>query len=415
MKMHRLLLGLSLSLSFIPSLTNPVFAAPTTTTATTTTSTAEGNSNNQAVLADTRTEGHSLEGTYESAMVKEVKTTTQTNPNGGQQVRTYVIQYLSGPLKGKTADLSSDVSSNPYALDPRPGDKVLIFLQADPNGGEPHAFLESFDRRNAIYTLIALFVLTMVLLAGWQGLKVAASIFISVMLIGFVLIPSFLKGLNPVPIALILIALFSGISSVFAMGWNRKSLVTVIGTVGGTLTAYLIASIFADWAHLNGLSTEEDRLFFDKNPTLNPRGLLFAGIIIASMGIVEDVAVSIASGIMEVRQANPRLTFKELFRSGMIVGRDHMSALANTLIFAYVGASISTLLLYTQYGGSWGKFLNFDSVVDEIIRALAGTIGLVFTVPITALLGAWFALKSTRGRLDPVKEASGYRPKDMAP
>jgi len=348
-------------------------------------------------------------------MVKEVKTTTQTNPNGGQQVRTYVIQYLSGPLKGKTADLSSDVSSNPYALDPRPGDKVLIFLQADPNGGEPHAFLESFDRRNAIYTLIALFVLTMVLLAGWQGLKVAASIFISVMLIGFVLIPSFLKGLNPVPIALILIALFSGISSVFAMGWNRKSLVTVIGTVGGTLTAYLIASIFADWAHLNGLSTEEDRLFFDKNPTLNPRGLLFAGIIIASMGIVEDVAVSIASGIMEVRQANPRLTFKELFRSGMIVGRDHMSALANTLIFAYVGASISTLLLYTQYGGSWGKFLNFDSVVDEIIRALAGTIGLVFTVPITALLGAWFALKSTRGRLDPVKEASGYRPKDMAP
>jgi uncharacterized membrane protein len=77
----------------------------------------------------------------------------------------------------------------------------------------------------------------------------------------------------------------------------------------------------------------------------------------------------------------------------MIIGRDHMGALANTLVFAYVGGSLSTLLLYSQYGGSWAKFLNFDSVVDEVIRSLAGTIGLIFTVPITALLAAWFALR----------------------
>ncbi len=119
-----------------------------------------------------------------------------------------------------------------------------------------------------------------------------------------------------------------------------------------------------------------------------------AGIIIASMGVVEDVAVSIASGVEEVREANPTATFKALFRSGMVIGRDHMGALANTLVFAYVGGSLSTLLLYTQYGGSWAKFINFDSVVDEIIRSLAGTIGLVFTVPITALLAAWFAVRS---------------------
>lgn len=139
-----------------------------------------------------------------------------------------------------------------------------------------------------------------------------------------------------------------------------------------------------------------DRLFFTKNPQLDPRGLLFAGIIIAAMGVVEDVAVSIASGVMEVREANPRLGFKELFRSGMVVGRDHMGALANTLVFAYVGASLSTLLLYSQYGGSWAKFMNFDLVVDEVVRSLAGTIGLVFTVPITALLAAWAARRTTQ-------------------
>ena len=189
--------------------------------------------------------------------------------------------------------------------------------------------------------------------------------------------------------AIILSGIFTLVSGGFSLGWNRKTYVTAIGTMGGALVAYLISWIFADWAHLNGLSTEEDRLFFDKNPGLNPRGLLFAGIIIASAGVVEDVAVSIASGIAEVKRANPRLSFRQLFQAGMTIGNDHMSALANTLIYAYVGGSLSTLLLYTQFGGSWLKFVNFDSVVDEVIRSLSGTIGLVFTVPITALLTAW--------------------------
>ena len=155
------------------------------------------------------------------------------------------------------------------------------------------------------------------------------------------------------------------------------------------MVAYAVSWIFADWAHLSGLATEEDRMFFDKNPLLHPRGLLFAGIIVASAGVVEDVAVSIVSGVAEVRKANHRLSMRELFTAGMVIGKDHMAALANTLVYAYVGGSLSTLLLYKQFGGSWLKFINFDSIVDEIVRSLSGTIGLIFTVPITALLAAW--------------------------
>lgn len=340
-------------------------------------------------------------------MVIRSSSIIQTTPNGAQQLKSYEIQYLSGSLKGTTQTISSDITSDPYGLDPQPGDKVLIFLQANPEGGAPLAYLESFDRRAAIYWLIGLFVLTLVFLAGWQGFKIATSILLSILLIGFILIPTFLRGLNPIPIAFILVALLATISSVLSIGWNKKSLVTIIGTIGGVAVAYLVSVVFAHWAHLSGLSTDEDRLFFDKNPTLNPQGLLFAGVAIASLGVVEDVAVSIASGVMEVRQANARLGFKELFRSGMIIGRDHMGALANTLVFAYVGGSLSTLLLYTQFGGSWAKFLNFDSVVDEVIRSLAGTIGLIFTVPITAVLAAWFALR-TRPVKDLIHAAQGW-------
>ncbi len=342
------------------------------------------------------------DGQYERAIIESVKQNEQTTAAGGRQVEAYTIRFLSGSLKDQTREIVNDVGSNPYGIQPRLGDKVVIFIQSSADVGQSF-FIEGYDRRAAMIWLIILFVVTLVVLAGWQGLKVALSILISIALIGYVLIPAFLRGVNPIPVAIILSGIFTLVSSGLATGWNRKTYVTAIGTMGGALVAYFISWIFADWAHLSGLSTEEDRLFFDKNPSLNPRGLLFAGIIIASAGVVEDVAVSIASGIAEVKRANPRLTFRQLFKAGMTIGNDHMSALANTLVYAYVGGSLSTLLLYTQFGGSWLKFINFDGVVDEVIRSLSGTIGLVFTVPITALLMAWVFQK----RQVTQEEASG--------
>lgn len=341
-------------------------------------------------------------GTYESARVLGARLDTATSTRAGQLRQLYDVEFRGGKLNGQKQTLSSDVESNPYQLEPRTGDRVVVLVQPDERG-EMHYYLEGFDRRVSLAWLTVLFVLTLVLLAGKQGLKVAFSIILSVLIIGWVLIPAFLKGANPVPIAMLLAGVLTFLSTGLSTGWNRQSLVTAVGTLGGTIVAYIISLVFANWSHLSGLSTEEDRMFFDQNSLLNPQGILFAGIIIAAMGVVEDVAVSIASGVEQVHRANPHLSFKERFTAGMAVGRDHMSALANTLIFAYVGGSLSTLLLYTQYRGSWLKFLNFDTVTDEVIRSLAGTIGLVFTVPITALLAAWIVNKK---RLE-TKKVSG--------
>ncbi len=335
-------------------------------------------------------------GAYESGRVLATRIETVTSTTSGEQRKLYDVELRSGDAKGTRVTITSDVSANPYQLDPREGDRVVVYILPDEEGNLQY-YLEGFDRRGPLLWLIVLFVAVMVLLAGWQGLKVAFSITVSIGIIGWVLIPAFLAGTNPVPIALVLAGVLTFLSTGLSTGWNRKSLVTAVGTMGGVLVAYLISSIFSHWSNLSGLSTEEDRLFFAQNPTLNPSGLLFAGIIIAAMGVVEDVAVSIASGVEQVRRANPRLPFRDTFRAGMVIGRDHMSALANTLVFAYVGASLSTLLLYSQYDGSWLKFLNFDMVADEVIRSLAGTIGLVFTVPITAVLAAWAVGRARRG------------------
>lgn len=338
------------------------------------------------------------DGRYERGVVESVGTGTSSIPGGAEQIKVYRVRFLSGPLLSQVREIRSDIGSNPYNLDPHAGDTVVIFMQS--NEDTWNLYLEGFDRRSALMWLIGLFVLTLVLLSGWQGIKVAASIVISIAMIGYILIPMYLNGVNAVPLAILLSGFFTLISSGFTMGWNRKTLVTSIGTMGGALVSYIISLVFVDATRLSGLSTEDDRMFFNKNPLLDPRGLLFAGIIIAAVGVLEDVAVSIASGVSEVRRANPKSGFRELFTAGMVVGRDHMGALANTLVFAYVGASLSTLLLYQQFGGSWLKFINFDSVTDEIVRSLAGTIGLVFTVPITAVLAAWFMRNAPREKSD---------------
>lgn len=329
-------------------------------------------------------------GAYESGRLTSIKLETHGDEKTQTQHQTFDVEMRSGYLKGTTVSISSDLDSNPYQIQPRVGDKLIIFIQQAENG-DPVFYLEGFDRRIPMIWLFALFVLTLALLSGWQGIKVVLSIIISIGLIGWVLIPAFIKGINPIPIAIALSGIFTMISSGLSFGWNKKTLSTTLGTIGGAIVALLISIVFASWSHMNGLSTEEDRMFFAQNPTLDPRGLLFAGIIIAAMGVIEDVAVSIASGIEQVRHANPSASFRALFTAGMFVGKDHMAAMANTIIFAYVGASLSTLLLFSQYDSNWLKFLNFDSITEEIIRSLAATIGLVFTVPITALLAAWFA------------------------
>lgn len=337
------------------------------------------------------------QGDYASARVLDVRLQAEGSDSLQELRQVYDIELRSGEYEGQQVTISSDVESNPYQLKPREGDKVVIFVQKD-DSGNPIMFLEGFDRRGPIIWIILLFVLTLVLLAGWQGLKIALSIIISVLIIGWVLIPAFLRGLNPVPIAMVLAAVLTFVSTGLSLGWRKKAWITALGTLGGVLVAYTISAIFAHWGHLSGLGSEEDRLFFAENPTLNPSGLLFAGIIIAAMGVIEDVAVSIASGVEQVAKANNTSGFKSLFTAGMVVGKDHMAAMANTLVFAYVGASLSTLLLYTQYDASWLKFLNFESVSEEVIRSLGATIGLIFTVPITALLSAWFAFKTPRRR-----------------
>ncbi|MGB4018838.1 MAG: YibE/F family protein, partial [Syntrophomonadaceae bacterium] len=169
-------------------------------------------------------------------------------------------------------------------------------------------------------------------------------------------------------------------------GFSRKAAAATLGTLGGLLVAGFLAVLVGDLAALQGLATEEERILSMVDLPLDMRGLLFAGILIGAVGAVMDVAMSISSAIEEVRFANPDLGSWALVRSGMRVGRDIMGTMANTLILAYTGGSLPFLLLYLAYELPPAMILNSELIGAEVIRALAGSIGLIVSVPITAVI-----------------------------
>ncbi|MBD3359769.1 MAG: YibE/F family protein, partial [Candidatus Buchananbacteria bacterium] len=228
---------------------------------------------------------------------------------------------------------------------------------------------------------------------GSQGVKTVISLILSIILIFKILIPQTLSGTDPILIALIISIAIAIITLTFIAGFNKKAFIAILGTLGGLLIAIIISFIFAKLTYLNGLSTEEARTLFYKFPDIDPQGVFFAGIIIAALGAVMDVAMSIASSLTEIKQANPHINFSKLFKSGINVGKDIMGTMSNTLIFAYVGVSLPLLLLYTEFGDSYINFINLDFITDEIVRSIGGSIGLITVIPITSLLAAFLYSK----------------------
>lgn len=174
-----------------------------------------------------------------------------------------------------------------------------------------------------------------------------------------------------------------------------KTIASILGTLSGIGVAVFLTFLFSKMAYLKGLSTEDSRAFFASHDFINPLNLFFAGILIGTLGAVMDAAMSVASAVSELKKSKPDATRKELFSAGMNVGRDIMGTMANTLILAYVSVSLPMLLLYYDFGKSITLFLNFDFVADEVVRSLGGSMGLISSIPLTALFSAyWESRKS---------------------
>lgn len=300
------------------------------------------------------------------------------------------VIVISGEHKGQVFTIENALMGDPYYdVYLERGQEILLLAEME-EGRIKEVYLQEVVRDKYIYYLTAFFIALLLLVGKLKGLKTLVALAFTGVVIIKVMLPLILQGYNPILVSVF----FASITAVFTLlvvaGWGKKTLAAVVGTISGVTAAGFLALWTGNLAQLTGFSSEEAQmLMFMGNGDLDIRGLLFAGIIIGSLGAVTDVGISIASAVSELKENNPGLDSYSLLTSGMNIGRDIMGTMANTLILAYVGSAIPLMLLLMGYEMPWIKIVNLDLIATEIVRSAAGSIGLVISVPVTAAMAAW--------------------------
>jgi len=351
-----------------------------------------------------------IEASFERARIITIEDKSEVLPTEeGERVEAYKeigVEMLSGKHKGEQTFFKDSPSTNPFGMEFDIGNKVLLYVEDAGEAGWTVS-IDSMYRVPQLLWLIFLFFLFLIVLGGLRkGLKTILSLVVAVVLIFKVIVPMVLAGQSALFVTFIIAAAVSVITLLLVGGRNKKSFAAILGTVGGVIIAFIFSYIFSESAHLIGLSTEEGRLLAANNPNIDPRGIFLSGILIGALGAAMDVAIGVASAVHEVREASSESGFKKLFSSGINVGRDVIGTMSNTLIFAYVGAALPTILLFQGLGQSWLKFLNFNFIADEVVRSIGGSIGMIAVIPLTALFAAYF-YHARAGKSERIRQSGG--------
>ena len=299
-----------------------------------------------------------------------------------------VAEISNGPYKDQLINLKNVYVKNREHLNILLKEGMQVIIGADHQDGNVEFFLQDAARdRGLLYITIA-FMLLLLLIGGFKGFKTLISLLFTAFIIVKVIFPLLLKGYSPILVTVISAIIIIVFVLLLIGGLNNKSLAAIIGTSTGVLVAGILAFILGKISHLTGFSSNEAQILLSGNFNINIRGLLFSGIIIGSLGAITDVAMSIASSAAQIKEANPLIGSKDLMISAFNVGRDIMGTMSNTLILAYVGGSMHLLLALMRFQINWLRIINMDMIATEVVRGLAGSIGLIISIPVTAFISA---------------------------
>ena len=308
--------------------------------------------------------------------------------------QTVEVEIISGEFAGQRVRFENTLSRF-FNFPAEAGMELLVSVMPHFETGEiSHVDIFGHSRSAFLYILIGLFLLILLVIGRKKGLYSAISLAFTLVTIVFFMIPFILRGHSPVLFA-VLAAVLTTIFSTFLVGdISLKSIAAIGGTLVGVVSAGIISVLAGHFARLSGLqlpNAEDVILGAPDGVFIRIHELLFAGIIIAALGAVMDVSMSIASSVFEVKQASPKMNAKKLYRSGMRVGGDIMGTMSNTLILAFAGTSITTLVVIALSEFPYLRLINLDMVGIEIIQGLSASIGLILAVPVTAILASLLA------------------------
>ena len=317
--------------------------------------------------------------------VKEVVTGTVTDKV--QEVKIEIIEgdYIGEEFTTKYV-LTYDIAGKIQAYELDVGDRVLVQLTED-DEGNVIATVQDVAREKYIILMFIVFLVSIILVGGKKGVKAIVGLILTIIIIYTILIKGVFEGKDAILYSIIASMLTIVATFIVIGGANKKILTAALGTLGGVVSAGLMALIFNNLAKMTGASEDAIQLTVNiANINFQFRDLLFSGIVIAALGACMDVGMSIASSLDEIKMKNPEITWQELFKSGMNIGRDVIGTMTNTLILAYVGGSMTLILLFMASDLSLLEILNKETIAEQIISALAGSMGVVYTVPITSFV-----------------------------
>lgn len=267
------------------------------------------------------------------------------------------------------------------------GDRILVSTADLGNGTTVYGF-HDYQRGTPLLLLLVIFVIAVLLLGRWRGLGAVAGLGASLVVLIVFMLPSLLDGNSPIIVAIVGSVLIAYIAIFLAHGVNVASAVALLSTFLSLTLTGVLGWLFVTLAKFTGYSDENSYYLDVLGLDIDARGVILAGIVIGSLGVLDDVTVTQVSAVWELRRSNPSGSWTDVFRPAMTIGRDHVSSTVNTLFLAYAGASLPLLLLFTQARQSTGSIVGKEVVAVEVVRSLVGSIGLVASVPISTALAA---------------------------
>lgn len=325
---------------------------------------------------------------YENAKVIEV-TEDNLSPDGvriGYQM--LKVQLTSGEYKGEILDATS-AEGNLFGAVCKKGDSVVVHMSV--SGDSKNVSVYSKDRIVTVTAFVGIFLLLICIIGGKNGVKSVVGLVFTFVTIFMIYIPLIYRGFSPFWAAVIITIITTIATMYLISGFTVKTVCAIAGTVIGVLLAGLAAWVFGWAADIDGynVSNIETLSYVGQITHIQIGGLLFSGILIASLGAVMDVAMSVSSAISEIHDKAPQLNCLELFKSGMNVGRDMMGTMSNTLILAFVGSAVSELVINYAYNLPFRQIINSYNIGIEIMQGVSGSIGVILTVPAVAFVTAW--------------------------
>ena len=326
--------------------------------------------------------------TFEKARVVDIVEDNETE--SGNQIGNQIVslELLTGDYKGNTVEA---VSSSSYLYGAHCEVGMRVIAEVNESDDSLYVTVFSQDRMWILYAILFLFLVTLCIIGGRQGFNSAIALVFTFVCIVFLFLPMIYRGISPVLAAAAVAVLTTFVTMYLIGGLSSKSITSMIGTVAGVGISAVLAVVFGKIAGISGynVSDIEQLEYVGQMTNVRIGELLYAGILISALGAVMDVAMSVASTISEIHFRNPQLSRKELFTSGIRVGKDMMGTMSNTLILAFTGSSINTLVFMYVYGYGIVQITNMYSIGIEIIQGIASTMGVILTVPIVSVISAW--------------------------